>query len=163
MPVVILVLALLAYAYALVTEPGFRRWGLLGGAAAGLGLAIYFWQSAPENAASATRIPAAEITLDELVVETTARGAELSGRVHNASPEFRLREFTLALRLHDCPDAQTGIGDCPVIGDATAIARPDTPPGQVRGFTAQFVFSNLPVVTGELRWEHEIVETRATD
>jgi hypothetical protein len=162
-PIAILVLALVAYAYALVTEPGFRRWGLLGGAAAGLGLAIYFWVTAPEATRSELRIPPDEIVLDGLVLETSQRGAVLTGRVTNGSPDFRLREMTLRLALHDCPGTEVDLPDCPVIGDATAIARPDVPPGQVRGFSAHFIFSNLPPVSGVLRWEHGIVETRATD
>lgn len=162
MPIVVLVLALAAYAYALIAAPGFRRWGLLLGAAVGLGLAVYFWQTSPETARTALRIDASELTLDQLAYEPSGRGATVTGRVINGSEEFRLREMTLALRLRDCPDAETPVPECPVIGQSTAIARPDVPPGQLRGFSAHFMFTNLPEVAGVLRWDWDIVETRAT-
>jgi hypothetical protein len=162
MPIVVLVLALLAYAYALIAAPGFRRWGLLLGAAVGLGLAVYFWQTSPETARTAQRIDASELVLDQLAYETTQRGATVTGRVANGSEEFRLREMKIALRLRDCPDADTPIVECPVIGQSTAIARPDVPPGQLRAFTAHFMFANVPEVAGILRWDWDIVETRAT-
>lgn len=163
MPIAILVLALAAYAYALVTEPGFRRWGLVGGASVGLGLAIYFWVSAPEATRAELRIASDEISLDSLDLETSQRGAVLTGRVTNGSTDFRLREMTLRLTVHDCPAVDTAPADCPVIGDATAIARPDVPPGQIRAFSAHFIFANLPEPAGVLAWDWEITETRATD
>src|SRR5690606_29682119 len=105
MPILILVLALAAYAYAMVVEPGFRRWGLVGGAAVGLGLAVYFWHTSPETSRATLRIAPEEITLDQLAIEPSVRGAVLTGRVLNASPTWRLRDMTIALRLRDCPEA----------------------------------------------------------
>ena len=66
------------------------------------------------------------------------------------------------LRLRDCPAEDTVPDTCPVIGEATAIARPDVPPGQIRALSAHFVFSNLPPVAGTLRWDWRITGTRAT-
>lgn len=163
MPIVVLVLALAAYAYALITAPGFRRWGLLGGAAAGLGLAVYFWQTSPETTQATRRIAPEELVLDQIAVTPTMRGAEMTGRVQNLSPDWRLRDMTLELRLRDCPEAGAPAGDCPVIGQATAIARPDVPPGQLRALTAHFLFTNLPEPQGVLDWDWTIIETRATD
>jgi hypothetical protein len=163
MTIVVLALALAAYAFALVAEPGFRRWGLIGGAAVGLGLAVYFWQTSPETARSALRIEAEELTLDQVTLERRPRGATLSGRVANGSPEFHLREMMLDVRLYDCPTPGTALSDCPVIGEASAIARPDAPPGQLRAFSANFVFSNLPEPVGTLGWDWNIAGTRATE
>jgi hypothetical protein len=50
-----------------------------------------------------------------------------------------------------------------VIGEADAIARPDVPPGQLRGFSAHFLFTDVPPLTGTLRWDWRITATRATD
>ena len=163
MPIVVLVLALAAYAYALVTEPGFRRWGLIGGAAVGLGLAVYLWRTSPETASAAMRIAPGEIVLDQLEMSRSPRGAILAGRVRNASPEWRLREMTVTLRLHDCPETAAPPSTCPVIGEASAIARPDVPPGQIRAFSATFIFANLPEPAGTLGWDWEITGSRATD
>lgn len=163
MPIVVLVLALAAYAYALIVAPRFRRWGLLGGALVGVGLAIYFWQTSPESARAELRIVPGELTLDQLELERTSRGATLTGRVRNGSAAWRLRDMTLALRLLDCPAPGAAPEDCLVIGEGTAIARPDAPPGQIRGFSAHFVLANIPATAEELAWDWRIVETRATE
>jgi hypothetical protein len=160
LPIAVLVLALTAYAYAMLAYPEFRRAGAIGGALAAIGLAAYFWQNAPEATRAGDRVRPAELTLDQLDLQRTPRGATLTGRVRNGSG-FRLRELTLAVRLYDCPDAEPP--DCPVIGEAEAIARPDVPPGQLRAFSAHFVFANLPRLAGTLRWDWRVTATRATE
>jgi hypothetical protein len=162
MPVVVIVLVLVAYGYVLAAYPEYRRAGLVLGALVALGLGVYFWRTDPEATRTQIRIAPDELALDEIALERTARGATLSGRVRNGSADFRLREMTIVLRLHDCPEEATPLAECPVIGEATAIARPDTPPGQIRGFSAHYVFANLPPVTGVLRYEWVIAGTRAT-
>ena len=47
--------------------------------------------------------------------------------------------------------------------ETSAIARPDVPPGQLRAFTAHFVFANLPEPVGSLGWDSRISGTRATE
>jgi hypothetical protein len=161
LPIAVLVLALTAYAYAMLAYPEFRRAGAIGGALAAIGLALYFWEHAPEGTRAGDRVPPAELTLDQLDLQRTPRGATLTGRVQNGSG-FRLRDMTLAVRLYDCP-ADTEPPDCPVIGEAETIARPDVPPGQLRAFSAHFVFANLPRLAGTLRWDWRVTGTRATE
>ena len=164
MPIAVLVLALVAYAAALLAYPEFRRWGIVGWRGRGGGPRLLLHAGGPPEATRAgTRIAPAELVLDQLELERTAGGATLTGRVRNDSPDYRLRELTLALRLRDCPDAAGPVEACPVIGEATAIARPDAPPGQIRALSAHFLFRNLPPVTGVLRWDWEIVGIRATE
>lgn len=163
MPIAVLVLALVAYVAALLAYPDFRRWGIVGGVAAAAGLAVYFlWGAPPEATRAGMRIAPEDLVLDQLELERTTGGATLTGRVRNDSQDYRLRELTLALRLRDCPDAAGPVEACPVIGEATAIARPDAPPGQIRALSAHFVFRSLPPVTGALRWDWNVVSTRAT-
>ena len=162
MPLAVLVLALVVYGYALLSYPEFRRPGLIGGALVAAGLAVYFVRNPSESDLAATRIPAEDIVLDELTLERTPNGATLSGRVRNGSDRYRLRDLTLVLRLRDCPTADTPPAECPVIGEAQAIARPDVPPGQIRALSARFTFDNLPPVTGTLAWDWSIAATRAT-
>ena len=163
MPIAVLVLALVAYVAALLAYPGFRPWGIGVGMLAAAGLALYFARQAPEAERAWTRITAAELTLDQVEVTPTQRGATLTGRVQNGSEAYRLRELTLALRLRDCPDEETPVEACPVIGEATAIARPDAPPGQIRALSAHFLFSSLPPVAGTPRWDWRITAIRATE
>ncbi len=163
MPIVVLVLIAVAYGYAMIVYPEFRRWGAAAGLiVAGL-LGLYFTRQAPETALSASRIDPAEVTLQDLTLDSTPRGASLAGRIKNGSSQYRLRDLTLRLRLHDCPAPDKPPADCPVIGEAEAIARPDVPPGQIRALTAHFIFSDLPPVVGTLRWDWTIVDLRATD
>ena len=163
MPIAVLVLALVAYVYALVALPAFRRAGILIGVVLAAVLAIYLAQAGSESDRSATRISPAELTLSDLDFVRTVRGGTLSGRVTNASPRYRLRELTLAVRLRDCPEPSAAVDSCPVIGKSTAIARPDVPPGQIRALQAHFLFSSVPPVAGTLRWDWRITAIRATD
>ena len=163
MAIAVLILALVVYAAGLVAYPGFRRWGIVGGIAVAAGLGFYLMRQEPEAVRAGTRIAAEELTLDQIEVAPTARGATLTGRVRNGSERYRLRELTLALRLRDCPTEDAAVESCPVIGEAMAIARPDAPPGQIRALSAHFLFSSLPPVAGVLRWDWRITAVRATD
>lgn len=158
MPIAVLVLALVAYGYVLIVYPELRRPALIGGALMAAGLAAYFLLATPKSVG----IAPAELTLDQIDVERTIRGATIRGRVHNGSEQFRLREMTLALRLHDCPTPEAAPETCPVIGEGQAIARPDAPAGQIRAFSAHFPLAGVPPVVGTLRWDLTIAATRAT-
>jgi hypothetical protein len=163
MPIAVLILVLAAYVYVLVAVPEWRRGGLLLGALAAAGLGIYFWLAEPEPERAAARIAPSELVLTELDLTDTPRGRTLRGRVENTSPRFRLREMTVTLTLRDCPADAGPDTHCPVIAQSSALVRVDVPPGQLRGFSAPFVFPDMPAVLGELRWEHAIEGTRATD
>jgi hypothetical protein len=157
MPIAILVLALVAYALALIAFPGARPLALAAGAIVAAVIAASLLVSRPERIA----IAPSELVLDQIGVERTVRGATVTGRVRNGSA-FRLRDMTLAVRLHDCADPEAAPETCPVIGEGSAIARPDVPAGQIRAFTAHFGLAGVPPVLGTLRWELTVAETRAT-
>lgn len=159
MPIIVLVLALLVYSWAMLAYPGFRRPGLALGVAVAVGLGAYFWLSDPEGESAATRIAVDELAIDAVAIERTIRGAALSGRVLNRSPGYRLRDMTLSLRLRDCA---TDLPDCPVVAESSAIARPEAPPGQLRDFTATFLFDTLPPAAEGQRWEWAVTEIRAS-
>lgn len=162
MPIVVSLLALAAFAWAFYASPAFRPWGL--GLAAAISLALGGWLLLTEGRSKPQpEIAASELTLDQLDLQRVGRGATLTGRVLNGSAAYRLRDMTIVLRLHDCPAADTPPATCPVLGEATATARPDAPAGQIRAFSALFAFPNLAPAAGTLRWDWEITGTRATD
>lgn len=157
MPIAVLVLALVAYGYVLIAFPGVRRPALIVGAVIAAIVAATLDRSPPGEIG----IAPAELTLDQIAIEQGLRGATVTGRVENGSA-FRLRDMTLSLRLHDCADPEAAPATCPVIGESSAIARPDVPAGQIRAFSAHFAFSGVPPVVGTLRWELAVTATRAT-
>lgn len=164
MPIVVLVLALVGYGYALLVLPQARRTLVAGGLVVALALGFYLWrQSPPETERAAMRITPAELTFDQLDLSRSGRGATLTGRVTNGSDRYRLREMSLDLRLRDCPSPEAAPESCPTIGEAAAIARPDVPPGQIRSFSAHFIFANVPPVAGTLRWDWQVTALRATE
>lgn len=158
MPLAVLVAAIAGYVYALVAGPRFRRWGLAAGLLTVLLLGLYLFAG---GAPGRPEIAPEALTLDALDLERTPRGATLSGRVQNGSTAFQLLDMTLKLRLHDCLAPELAAAECPIIGESRAIARPGVPPGQIRGFSAPFVFANLPPVIGTLAWDWEVTDTRA--
>lgn len=164
MPIAVLILALVGYGYALLMLPQARPALLIAGVVIGVGLALYFWRGGPSEAErAAERITPAELAFDQLDLARSGRGATLTGRVTNGSESYRLREISLDLRLRDCPTPETAPETCPTIGEASAIARPDVPPGQIRGFSAHFLFTNVPPVAGTLRWDWQVTGLRATE
>lgn len=163
MPLAVLAIALIAYLYAMVAAPRFRIPGAIGGALVAAGLGWYFFVSESEAERAARRVGTEDVALDLLKLERTPRGATLQGRVANGADAGVLREITIEMRLLDCPDEAVPLDDCVTIGDATGIARVDVPPGQLRGFSAPFVFAGLPPVVGVLRWEQSVIALRATE
>ena len=157
MPIAILVLALVAYGMVLITYPKARPLALVAGAAVAALVAAAFMLPGPEEIA----IAPSELVLDQITVERTARGATVTGRVRNGSA-LRLRDMTLSIRLHDCADPAAAAETCPIIGEGSAIARPDVPAGQIRAFAAHFAFAGVPPVIGTLRWDLTVADTRAT-
>jgi hypothetical protein len=157
MPIAIVVLALVAYGYVLIAYPGVRKPALIGGAVITAIIVASLLLSRPQQ----TAIAISELVLDQIAVERTARGATVTGRVQNDSA-FHLRDMTLSLRLHDCPDPNAEAATCPIIGESAAIARPDVPAGQIRAFSAHFLFAGVPAPVGTLRWEMTVTATRAT-
>lgn len=163
MPIAILILAFAAYVYAVAALPRFRLPGLALGGLAAAGLTWYLLAVPGEREAARERISRDDLRLDLLAMEETPQGATLSGRVENRSATARLRELTLRVDLYDCPPAAEDVAGCPVIAESEALARVDVPPGQLRGFSAAFVFPNRPPLTGVLRWSYEVTGTRATE
>ena len=157
MPIVALVLAVVVCVLVAVSFPAFRLPVMIGGAVIAALLVGVLLLSRPAEIAIAPE----ELTLDQIAVERTVRGASMTGRVKNTSA-FRLRDMTLALRLHDCPTPEAVPETCPVIGESTAIARPDVPAGQIRAFAAHFGFAGVPPLLGTLRWDLTVAATRAT-
>ena len=164
MPIAVLVLALVAYGYALLAYPEFRRPGLIGGAliAPVLGALLL--------AAGAGGDPRRQPHRPRASSPRPARRRADGARRHPDRPRpqrlrrFRLRDMTLALRPPRLPRPPTPAGDCPVIGEAQGHrpARRARPARSAR-FSAHFLFAGVPPVAGTLRWDWRIAATRATD
>jgi len=163
MPVAILILVLIAYAYVMLSTPKARVPGAVAGLVIAAGLGWYFYSTSSETVTASRRITVEDLRIDQLQLDQTVRGATLRGRVENLSQTGRLREMTIEVRLFDCPDATTDLAQCAIIADGSAIARVDVPPGQLRAFSGYYVFPDRPDVTGESRWESRVIAVRATE
>jgi hypothetical protein len=163
MPVAILILVLLAFAYAMASTPRARVPGAIAGVVIAAGLGWYFFSTSSETVTASRRITIEDLRIDQLQLDQTVRGATLRGRVENLSETGRLREMTIEVRLFDCPDTTTGLEECAIIADGSAIARVDVPPGQLRAFSGYYVFPDRPAVTGDPRWDSRISAVRATE
>ncbi len=162
MPVAVLIVVIALYVYALVAAPRYRVPGVIAGVLILAGLGWYFFASPSQTERAATLVTVEDLTLDQLDLERTIRGATLRGRVANGAGTAHLREMTITVRLFDCELEDTDLEDCATIGESAAIARVDVPPGQLRGFSAHYIFTNLPPLVGVLRWDHRITALRAT-
>jgi hypothetical protein len=91
MPVAVLILVLVAYLLGLILYPEVRRWAVAGGVVVAIGLAFYFSREAPEATRAESRIAPEEVTLDQIDVEQSIRGATLTGRIENGSESGCLR------------------------------------------------------------------------
>ncbi len=162
MPVAVLIVALALYVYALVAAPRFRIPGAIAGALIVAGLGWYFFASSSWTERASQIVSVEDLALDRLELERTIRGATLRGRVENRAETAHLREMTITVRLFDCELEDTALDECATIGQSDAIARVDVPPGQLRGFSAHYIFPNLPALAGVLRWDYRITALRAT-
>lgn len=166
MPVAVVILAILGFLYLLISQPNYRKLIIGGGIVTVLLITVLVILNPSESAYRTTRIAPEELIIDQLEYAPTLRGATITGRVQNTSPIGHVREIVLDMRLYDCPPDYTELTECLITGDATAIARPDIPPLQTRGFTVQFLFSDTLPLSGKLVWTltpSEIGATRATD
>lgn len=127
------------------------------------GLGFYMFTVPPEPQVESNRITIEEITLEALTLTLDPRTASLKGRAINGSAKYTLTGIEIDVKLYDCPDEEVAFTECFTIGEDDGYARLTAPPGQLRDFTATFLFNNLPEVMGVLRWEHTITGTRALD
>ena len=163
MPIAVLILAVIAYVYAMFSLPQFRLPGAIVGVvvAAAVGWYLYSAESAADRAARVISLD--EVVLDQISLDRTPRGATLRGRVANKAEAATLQQMTIEARIFDCPDADAELSECGIIGDSVATAFVSVPPGQLRGFSIPFVFSGMPDVEGELKWDQTVIAVRASN
>lgn len=149
------------YVYVLFRLPEMRIAGsiiaivLIGGL-------IYYTVTAP-NAPEAelNRIADADVSITDVNLEFEPRLAKLTGRVLNNSTDYRLTGIRFDVKLYDCETEDTPLEACFVIGDDQKEARLSAPAGQLRAFETSLLFTNLPEITGVLRWDYSVISLRA--
>jgi len=151
------------YIYILLRVPHLRLAGGIVAAALLGGLSYYLLATDPEPRAEMRRIDVVEVTLSDVDLEIGVRTSELSGRVVNGSENFNMTGVLLNVKLFDCPTADSSLSECYTIGEDSGEARVTVPPGQLRSFTASFLFVSLPEIIGEFRWTYEVIGIRALE
>lgn len=163
MQIAVIFLAVAGFFYILYTYPRLRLAGGLVMASAIAGLTFYLVVTDPEPQVELGRITTDEIILSDLILDLGVRTSSLTGRVVNGSAEYVLSGVSLDVRVYDCPADDTPLDQCFTIGEDDGYARVTVPPGQLRDFSAVFLFNNLPEITGVLRWDHTITALRAIE
>lgn len=161
MAIVEIIVILGIYTYILLRVPQFRLAGGVVAVALLGGLVYYFLASEPEKQAELNRIPVEQATLSDLGLEMGIQNSTLTGRIVNGSDDSQIIGVLLTVTIYDCPAADSDLADCFIIGQDDGEARVKVPAGQLRDFKATFLFASLPEITGEFRWEHEIIALRA--
>jgi hypothetical protein len=146
----------------LVFVAGFRKTALgLVVAAVIAGALIYRLDEQAQQRAE-TRIPASEISLENVVVRHTFDSSyELTGRLKNGSSTYQVDGITLDVKLRDCRTGETS--QCVAAGEAERThAGVMVPPGESRDFRATLYFGKghrRP--KGTLAWDYEIESVTA--
>jgi hypothetical protein len=125
--------------------------------------AVSYFITGSQTAREARLITPDELVLSHLDFADDPMAGRLSGNVFNGSDSHRLRSLDLRVTLHDCPDEASELSDCVIVADATGTSRVDVPPGQMRRFEVVLRFPDRPASDGILKWQHEVVGTRATE
>lgn len=114
-----------------------------------------------EEKRSSARIALEQIQLQDFTIEESRASIfELKGRIQNDSPEFGLFRLGLRVQALDCPDAETSVERCTVIGDQVQELSVDVPAGQARDLAKRIRFADAPLTPrGLLRWQFEVVGT----
>jgi len=149
------------YTYILLRVPALRLSGGIVAFALLGGLFYYLFASDPQTQAALLRVETTEITVSDLDLEIGVRTSNLSGRVVNGSALYEVTGIVLDVKLFDCPDDTAPLTECFTIGEDDSEARVSVPPGQLRDFNATLLFTDLPEITGEFRWTHELIGVRA--
>ena len=140
---------------------GFRKTALgLVVAALIAGASIYHLDEQAQQRAQ-TRIPASEISLENVTVRQTFDSSyELTGTLKNGSSIYRIDGISLKVKLRDCPVG--GATQCVAAGEAQPYAAVTVPPGEARNFTATMYFGKgHPPPKGTLAWDYEIESVTA--
>ncbi|NNU81109.1 hypothetical protein HMH01_11750 [Halovulum dunhuangense] len=161
MPIAIFFLILAGALAVAVLYPHMRPAAAVIGAFAGalLGWVVTDRVLAPDPAASGIAVE--KVALSDLVLSREPRLSRISGRVTNLDTDLRLADFTLRTTLYDCPEVESALEDCAVIGQDAGIARVDLPAGQTRAFHVVMRFADMPEPAGVLRWDHAVTQVRA--
>jgi len=161
--IAVIFLAVAGYIYVLYEIPKLRIAGAIFAVALFGGLGVYLATTDPETELEINRISTEQVSLSELKFNLGVRTSELSGRVINNSDDYTLTGLSLVVRLFDCPGADSPLDECFVIGEDDGLARATVPPGQLRDFKATLLFNGLPVIEGVMRWDYQVIGTRALD
>tara|TARA_R110000850_G_scaffold30797_1_gene85084 strand:+ start:199 stop:693 length:495 start_codon:yes stop_codon:yes gene_type:complete len=161
MPIALMFFALALTVAVLWRFPEYRL-GAIGALVVIAGVfGTYFYVSEPTETTQNAAIDPDKLALRDVNFLVDPRFITMLGQVQNLADNANLLEMSLELRALDCPQSDSPVVECIVIGDDEGTARVTVPPQQLRAFRAVFMLRNLPEVSGVLRWNYTLVSTRA--
>ena len=121
-------------------------------------IAGIIWQDSRERKMEFHRVSQDKAQLQNMGARPglNSRSFVVSGRIQNADQDFTILNVNLQATLKDCVTAE-----CKIVGQEVAEFPLEIPPGQARDFTVTIPFSTVPELTGEGKWEYEVLQVRA--
>lgn len=123
-----------------------------------IAIVIYFY-AAKQDKLVRSRIPPAQLTLQNLSLESQFGNYILHGRVTNNSKSFSLKCMTLEITARDCP-GEAKSRNCKVVGDEKENVCVEIAPGKSGDFDT---YVNLPGGAlnphRKLAWDYRVFET----
>jgi len=143
----------------LVVSAGFRKFALGLVVLAVAGGTIFYLYNEQERDRSLTRIPASQLGLESVRLNTDYSGYKLSGRIKNNSAQFTLTQVVFAVTMQDCI-GEAPSQNCVTIGETKESVYLNIPPGQARDFQDSVYFSGGTLKPkGQLVWNYSVSQT----
>lgn len=96
-----------------------------------------------------------EIELSEVLLNDRY-STKLTGKVKNKSKNYELRTIRFKVTFRDCL-----LEECEIVGEGTAHAYANVPPGQTRYFEEYIYFPNMGNPKGIRSWSYQVVDIEA--
>ena len=116
---------------------------------------ILIWQyQVHEEKQSRKNILPAELTFEDLSLESFNENYKLTGRIFNNSDKYGVRGIQIKITVSDCKIDKSD--ECVIITEADEYIYADIPPKQARDFRKNILLYSDIVIKGKLDWDYSI-------
>ncbi len=131
--------------------------GLLGGLLFGVAIIVFVTGDYGLNAKS--KITPEQLSLENVVLVPGYGGSyKFNSRTSNQHDTALVKEVVLSLTLFDCPQSESVLSDCQIVGQSEERTNVRIPAGQSRDISKSVYLGEIDI-KGSLRWE--VITTKA--